>query len=100
MLKLSEIGRVAEFEKKSGQIVPFSMNQVLAKFCHDLPRNLNTKVTIHELSFTPVTHTAYSATRFGRYRFLNSGYGAELIPDRTDKRVNFSGLRPKKRESW
>jgi hypothetical protein len=31
---------------------------------------------------------------------LNSGYGAELIPDRTDGWVKSSGLSPKKRESW
>jgi hypothetical protein len=48
----------------------------------------------------PDTHMAYSDTRFCRYGFLNSGYGAEPIPDRTDRWVNFSGLRPKKRESW
>jgi hypothetical protein len=42
-----------------------------------------------------VTHMAYSNTQFGRYGFLKSGYGAELILDRTDRWMNFLGLRPK-----
>jgi hypothetical protein len=57
------------------------------------------KNAIIEHSFPLVTHMAYSDTRFGCYGFLNSGYGAELILDITDRWVNFSGLRPKKRES-
>jgi hypothetical protein len=64
------------------------------------PETLHMKNATNELSFVPVTHTTYSATWFGRYGFLKSGYGAELIPDRTDRCVNFTGLRPKKRESW
>jgi hypothetical protein len=43
---------------------------------------------------------AYSDTRLGRYEFLKSGYSAELILDRTDRWVNFSGLKPKKRQPW
>jgi hypothetical protein len=43
---------------------------------------LNTKVAINELSFPLVTHMVYFDTRFGSYRLLKSGYGAELILDR------------------
>jgi hypothetical protein len=49
------------------------------------PETLYTKNSVNELSFTPVTHTSYSDTRFCRYGFLNLGYGAELILDRTDR---------------
>jgi hypothetical protein len=37
------------------------------------------KNAVNELSFTPVTHTTYSDTRFCRYSFLKSGYTAELF---------------------
>jgi hypothetical protein len=37
------------------------------------------KNAVNEHSFTPVTHTAYSNTRFGRYGFLKLGYGAEVF---------------------
>jgi hypothetical protein len=46
---------------------------------------LHMKNVVNEHSFTPVTHMTYSDTRFGRYRILKSGYGAELILDRTDR---------------
>jgi hypothetical protein len=46
---------------------------------------LHTKNAVNEHSFTSVTHMAYSDTQFDRYRFLKSGYGAELILDRTDR---------------
>jgi hypothetical protein len=46
------------------------------------PKTLYTKNTINELSFSPVTHTSYFDTRFGRYGFLKSGYGADQILDR------------------
>jgi hypothetical protein len=49
------------------------------------PETLYTKNSVNELSFTPVTHTSYSDTQFCRYGFLNLGYGAELILDRTDR---------------
>jgi hypothetical protein len=49
------------------------------------PEILYMKNTVNELSFTLVTHMAYSDTRFCRYDILKSGYGAELIPDRTDR---------------
>jgi hypothetical protein len=35
-----------------------------------------------ELSFRMVTHTTRFDIQFGRYGFLKSGCGAELIPDR------------------
>jgi hypothetical protein len=44
---------------------------------------LHMKNAVNEHSFTPVTHTAYSDTQFGRNGFLKSGYGAELILDIT-----------------
>jgi hypothetical protein len=37
------------------------------------------KNVANEHSFTLFTHMAYSDTRFGRHRFLKSGYGAELF---------------------
>jgi hypothetical protein len=43
------------------------------------PETLYTKIAVNELSFMPVTHTAYSDIRFCRYGFLKSGYGAELF---------------------
>jgi hypothetical protein len=49
------------------------------------PETLYMKNAVNEHSFTPVSHMAYSDTRFGRYGFLNSGYGAELILDRMDR---------------
>jgi hypothetical protein len=64
------------------------------------PETLYMKNAVIELNFPLVTHMADSDTQFGRYGFLKSGYGAELILDRTDRWVNFSGLSPKKRESW
>jgi hypothetical protein len=35
-----------------------------------------------ELSFLLVTHMTHFNIRFGHYRFLKSGYGAELVLDR------------------
>jgi hypothetical protein len=61
--------------------------RILAKFHHDLPRNLYTKYAINEHRFTPVIHTAYSDTWFGHYEFLKSGYSAELILDRLNTEV-------------
>jgi hypothetical protein len=49
------------------------------KVHHDLPRNLNTKIAVNELSFLLVTHTAYFDIRFGRYGLSKSGYGAKLF---------------------
>jgi hypothetical protein len=46
---------------------------------------LHTKNDVNEHSFTLVTHMAYSNTQFGRYGYLNPGYGAEVILDRTDR---------------
>jgi hypothetical protein len=45
------------------------------------PETLYTKITINELSFPLVTHTAYFKTRFGSYGLLKSGYDAEQILD-------------------
>jgi hypothetical protein len=64
------------------------------------PETLHLKNDVNEHSFMSVTHMAYSNTQFGRYGYLNSGYGAEVILDGTDRWVNFSDLRPKKDQSW
>jgi hypothetical protein len=49
------------------------------------PESLHMKNAVDEHNFMLVTHMAYYDTRFGRYGFLKSGYGAELILDRTDR---------------
>jgi hypothetical protein len=41
-----------------------------------------TKNVANKLRFLLVTHTTRFDIRFGRYGFLNSGYGAELNLDR------------------
>jgi hypothetical protein len=48
-------------------------------FAMMFPKTLYMKNSVNELRFTPVTHTAYSDTRFCCYGFLNSGHGAELF---------------------
>jgi hypothetical protein len=40
------------------------------------------KNVTNELRFLLVTHMTHFDIRFGRYEFLKSGYGAELILDR------------------
>jgi hypothetical protein len=49
------------------------------------PETLHLKNDVNEHSFMSVTHMAYSNTQFGRYGYLNSGYGAEVILDGTDR---------------
>jgi hypothetical protein len=44
--------------------------RILEKFHHDLPETLYTKNVVNELTFSLVTHMAYSDTRFARYGFL------------------------------
>jgi hypothetical protein len=51
------------------------------------PETLYTKNAVNELSFLGVTHMAYFDTRFGRYAFLKSGYGADHNLDRLDIHV-------------
>jgi hypothetical protein len=51
------------------------------------PENLNTKVSINELSFLLVIHMVYSDVRFERYGILNSGHGAENFLDKLDRPV-------------
>jgi hypothetical protein len=65
----------------------------LENFGHDLPRNLNTKNTVNELSFPLVTYTAYSDARFDSYGVLKSGQGAEQILDRLAIHANDQVLR-------
>jgi hypothetical protein len=48
-------------------------------FAMTSPETLYTKNVVNELSFPLVTHTAHFDIRFGSYRFLNSGYDAELF---------------------
>jgi hypothetical protein len=52
------------------------------------PKTLNTKVSINELSFPLVTHTAYSDAWFDSYVILKSGRGAENFLDRLGRPVN------------
>jgi hypothetical protein len=40
---------------------------------------LNTKVSVNELSFSLVTYTVYSDTRFDSYGLLKTGQGAEYF---------------------
>jgi hypothetical protein len=65
----------------------------LAKFLHDLPESLNTKVADNKLSFPLVTHMAYSDARFGIYGILKSGQGAENFLDRLYRPANDQVLR-------
>jgi hypothetical protein len=46
------------------------------------PETSYTKNVTKEVSFLLVTHMTHFDIQFGRYRFLKSGYGAELILDR------------------
>jgi hypothetical protein len=64
-----------------------------------LPETLYKKNVINKHSFPMVNHTAYFNTRFGVYGLLKSGYDAGLfwIEHMCEW---FSGLRPKKCESW
>jgi hypothetical protein len=59
------------------------------------PETLNTKVADSELSFTLVTHMAYSNARFGSYGILKSGRGAENFLDRLCRPANDQVLRAK-----
>jgi hypothetical protein len=61
---------------------------------------LNTKVSVNELSFPLVTHTAYSDARFDNYEILKLGRGAENFLDRLGRPANNQILGPKMRESW
>jgi hypothetical protein len=54
---------------------------------------MNTKVSINELSFPPVTHMVYSDARFDSYRIFKSGKGDEHFLDRLDILANDQILR-------
>jgi hypothetical protein len=43
------------------------------------PETLYTKNAVNELIFLLITHMDNFDTRFGCYRFLKLGYGAELV---------------------
>jgi hypothetical protein len=43
------------------------------------PENWYMKNAMNELSFLLITHTDYFDIRFGCYKFLKLGYGAELF---------------------
>jgi hypothetical protein len=64
------------------------------------PETLNTKVSVNELIFPLVTHTAYSNARFDSYEILNSGRGAENFLDRLGRPANDQVLGWKMHESW
>jgi hypothetical protein len=53
------------------------------------------KDAVNEHSFMPVTHMTYSYTRFCRYGFLKSGYGAELFWTAWTLERNLSFMGPK-----
>jgi hypothetical protein len=60
--------------------------RILAKFCHDFPQKLRiqkiplSNTASRRLLIRPIPIHHLVATDF-----LKSGYGAELIPDRTDR---------------
>jgi hypothetical protein len=62
------------------------------------PETLNTKVSVNELIFPLVTHTAYSDARFDSYEILNSGRGAENFLDRLGRPANDQVLRAE--DAW
>jgi hypothetical protein len=70
------------------------------KFCHDLSRNFIYEKCLQRLSFLLVTHMTCFDIRFGCYGILKLGSSFGQILDRMDRGVEFSSLRPKKRESW
>jgi hypothetical protein len=55
--------------------------------------NVNTKFFINELSFSLITHTIHSDTRFDSYGLLKSGQGAEYFVDRWVMQMNDQVLR-------
>jgi hypothetical protein len=82
MLRQSEVGRVAELGKIWTDLTFWHKSGFSLNFAMISPETLYTKNAVNELNFPLVTHTANFDTWFGRYRFLNSGCGAELILDR------------------
>jgi hypothetical protein len=56
------------------------------------PETLNMKLVVNELSFLPVTHTAYSDAQFDSYGGLKLGQGAEQILDRLGRSMNHQVL--------
>ncbi len=62
------------------------------------PETLNTKVSVNELSFPLVTHTAYSDARFDSYGILKSGWGAEKLSGQTVQTGERSGF--KAEDAW
>jgi hypothetical protein len=62
-------------------------------FVMTFPETLNIKVADNELSFTLVTHMAYSDARFGNYGILKSGRGAKNFLDRLCRPANNLVLR-------
>jgi hypothetical protein len=84
-LRLSELNRVAEFRRNWADLTFQHKSGFWQNFAMTFPETLHAKNAVNEPSFTSVTHMAYSDTWFGCYGFLKSGYGAELILDRTDR---------------
>jgi hypothetical protein len=78
-LRLSEIGRIAEFVKIWTDLTFRHEFASWRNFAMTTPGTLHTKIATNELRFPPVTLTAYFDTWFGRYRLLKSGYSVELF---------------------
>jgi hypothetical protein len=58
------------------------------------PETLYTKSVINELSFLQIAHTTCFDIRFGRYRFLKSGFSSGQILDRVGIQVVGQGFGP------
>jgi hypothetical protein len=56
------------------------------------PKTLNTKIAVNELCFLLVTHTVDSKARFGSYRILKSGQGAEKLSGHISHTSEWSGF--------
>jgi hypothetical protein len=63
------------------------------------PETWYMKNVFHELRFLVVTHTTYFDIRFGRYRFLNSGFSARQILDRLGIQVLGQVFGPQRRQN-
>jgi hypothetical protein len=80
-----KLNRVTEFRRNWADLTFRHKSGFWQNFAMTFPETLHTKNDINEHSFTSLTHMAYSDTRFDRYGFLKSGYGAELILERMDR---------------
>jgi hypothetical protein len=86
----TEISADSTFQHKSGIRQNFTMTS---------PENLNTKLSINELSFLLVTDTVDSDAQFGSYVILKSGERAQNFLYRLVIQANGQVLGHKKRET-